>query len=169
MTAIGTSDEAQRLSFSTCYHQFYVIDPGVDYDTGTNFWTDEAQKRGLASSEGVIGISTASYGRIRCFFELANSEPSLPPAPWQRIVEASSQLTGTRYAIMCPTDLNPIHEATCRPGCHRLRIYAAFLDDLVKDTHGDDYFDFYWLILWRAPRAGVRVLKNYDPSKKPSN
>jgi hypothetical protein len=158
------SNRTHALTFSTCYHQFYLTDPTSDYDTGRGFWTDEALKRGLAVGEGVIGVSTASYGRVRCFFEVAESEPTLPLSPWQRIVEGSIRFAEPRYALTCPTDQEPVHEGKCRVGWYRLRVYAAFLDLQVKDTHGDDYFDFYWLVIWRAPRSEVQVLKNNGKS-----
>jgi hypothetical protein len=158
------SNRTHALTFRTSYHQFYLTDPDSDYDTGRGFWTDEALKRGLAVGEGVIGVSTASYGHVRCFLEIAESEPILPLSPWQRIVEGSIRFTEAGYALICPTDQDPIHEGKCRAGWYRLRVYAAFLDLQVKDTHGDDYFDFYWLVLWRAPESGIRVLKSKNKS-----
>jgi hypothetical protein len=38
-------------------------------------------------------------------------------------------------------------------------VHGAFLDDVVEDSAGDLYFDFYWLTLWPAGDAGVSVLK----------
>lgn len=161
------SSEVHRLSFYTSYRQFYFVDRDVQGDTGSrDFWTDEALKRGMAVGDGVLGVGTASYGHIRCFFQPSDSEPMLPVSPWQRVVEASIRITKGRYAILdCPDSIVD-YEGTCAPGDYRLRVYGAFLDHLVEDTAGDDYFDFYWLVLWPAPYSEVRSLKVYDESRK---
>ena len=163
------SSEVHRLSFYTSYRQFYFVDRDVEGITDSpDFWSDDAFKRGIAVSDGVLGVRTASYGHIRCFFQSADSEPTLPLAPWQRVVEASIRITKGRYAILdCPDSIVD-HEGTCPPGDYRLRVYGAFLDQLVEDTAGDCYFDFYWLILWPAPYSDVRSLKVYDGTHKES-
>jgi hypothetical protein len=161
------SSEVHRLSFGTSYHQFYFVDRDLEPDTGNpNFWTDEAHKRGLAIGDGVLGVGTASYGTIRCFFELSDSEPTLPLSPWQRVVEGSIRLSKGRYAILdCPDSIVD-HEGTCPPGDYRLRVYGTFLDQAVEGAGDDDYFDFYWLVLWPAPFSEPRTLKGYDESEK---
>ena len=161
--------EVHRLSFYTSYRQFYFADRDVEHTTDSHdFWSEEACKRGMAVGDGVLGVGTVSYGRIRCFFQVAETEPRLPLAPWQRVVEGSIRLTKGRYAILdCPDSIVG-HEGTCPPGDYRLRVYGAFLDQLVGDTHGDDYFDFYWLVLWPALFSDVRSLKIYDESRKES-
>jgi hypothetical protein len=163
-----SSTNVHRLSFYTSYRQFYLVDADAEYDTADRgFWTTEASDRGLAVGDGMLGIGTASYGHIRCFFEFVRSEPTLPLSPWERVVEASIRLTEGRYAVIPCPDSDPAHEGTCPPGDYRLRIYGAFLDQLVKDTAGDDYFDFYWLVLWPAPFSKPKVLKK-PPTRKAS-
>lgn len=161
--------EVHRLSFYTSYRQFYFVDRDVKPDTGSrDFWTKEALDRGIAVGAGVLGVGTSSYGHIRCFFQVADSEPSLPLSPWQRVVEASIHLTKGRYALIdCPDSIVD-HEGTCPAGDYRLRVYGAFLDQVVEDTAGDDYFDFYWLVLWAAPYSDARSIKTYDESRKGS-
>jgi len=163
------SSEVHRLSFYTSYRQFYFVDRDIEGNTDSpDFWTDEAFKRGMAVGDGVLGVGTASYGHIRCFFQFADAEPTLPLSPWQRVFEASIRITKGRYAIFdCPNS-NVEHEGTCPPGDYRLRVYGAFLDHLVEDTAGDGYFDFYWLVLWPAPYSDARSLKIYDESPKES-
>jgi hypothetical protein len=163
------SSEVHRLSFYTSYRQFYLVDRDIQPETGRpDFWTEDAFKRGMAVGDGVIGVGTLSYGHIRCFFQFAASEPTLPLSPWQRVVEASIHLTKGRYAIMdCPDSIID-HEGNCPPGDYRLRVYGAFLDELVDGTAGDDYFDFYWLVLWPAPYSEPRTLKVYDESRRES-
>lgn len=152
-----------RLSFYTSYRQFYVMNPDVRYDTGDpEFWTKEASERGLAVGPGALGVGTASYGHVRCFWELADAEPTLALSPWQRVTEASIQLASGRYALLDCPDSKVIHEDVCPPGDYRLRVYSAFLDELVEGTAGDDYFDFYWLVLWAAPYEEPRTLKAYN-------
>lgn len=161
-----SSTQVFRLSFGTSYHQFYFVDRDYNHNTASpDFCTDEAQKRGLAVGAGVLGVFTASYGPIRCFFQPDDAEPTLPLSPWQKVVEASVQLTKGRYAILDCPDSIVIHEGTCAPGDYRLRVYGAYLDELVKDTAGDDYFDFYWLVLWPAPYSEPSILKKYDEAK----
>lgn len=119
----------------------------------------------MAVGKGVLGIGTASYGHIRCFFQFGESEPKLTLCPWQRVVEGSIHLTKGRYAIIdCPDSIID-HEGTCPPGDYRLRVYGAFLDQLVEKTAGQDYFDFYWLVLWPEPYSEPRALKIYDQTR----
>ena len=166
---MASSSEVQRLSFYTSYRQFYFVDRDFEADTANpGFWSDEAFKRGLAVGDGVLGVGTASYGHIRCFFQLADSEPIFPLSPWQRVVEASIRLTKGRYAILGCPDSTVRHAGYCSPGDYRLRIYRAFLDRLVENSAGDDYFDFYWLVLWPAPYSDARSLKIYQESRKES-
>lgn len=163
------ASEVHRLSFYTSYCQFYVVDRDVVGDTASpDFWTDEAFKRGLAVGEGVLGVGTASYGHVRCFFQLADAEPALPLSPWQRVVEASIRISKGRYAILdCPNS-TMLHEGTCPPGDYRLRVYGAFLDHMVEDAVGDDFFDFYWLVLWPATFSDTRALKIDDELQRGS-
>jgi hypothetical protein len=159
--------EVHRLSFYTSYRQFYLVDSDVKYDTASpDFWSAEAIKRGLAVGDGVLGVGTASYGHIRFFFQVAASEPTLPLSPWQRVVEGSIHLTKGRFAIIDCPDSNVEIEGNCPPGDHRLRVYGAFLDQVVEGTHGDDYFDFYWLVLWPAAYSEPRALKVFDEAGK---
>jgi hypothetical protein len=161
------SSEVHRLSFYTSYRQFYFVDRDAEGDTsGPDFWTKEAFERGLAVADGVLGVGTASYGDIRCFFQFAYSEPTLPLSPWQRVVEASIRITKGRYAILNCPDFGVEHEGTCPLGDYRLRVYGVFLDQLVEHTAGDDYLDFYWLVLWPAPFSDARSLKTYHEAGK---
>ena len=50
-----SSSECYRLSFYSGYSQFYFVDRDVQGDTGSHdFWTDEAQERGLAVEDGCM-------------------------------------------------------------------------------------------------------------------
>ncbi len=160
------SAQVYRLSFGTSYRQFYLVDPDFDYAIASPDFFKGALKRSLAVGAGVIAVYTASYNEIRCFFQHADSEPILPLSPWQRVDEGSIRLTNGRYAILDCPDSNVVHEGTCTAGDYRLRVYGAFLDQLVENTHGDDYFDFYWLVLWPAPFSEARRLKSYEASKE---
>ena len=100
------ADKVHRLSFGTSYRQFYFVDRDVKHDTGSGFWTDDALARGLAVRDGMLGVGTVSYGRIRRFFQLSEAEPTLALSPWQRVVEGSIHLTKGRYAILdCPDSI----------------------------------------------------------------
>jgi hypothetical protein len=165
-----SADQVLRLSFYTSYRQFYLVDPGAQYDTSDpNFWSEEAFNRGMAIADGALGIGTVSYGHIRAFFAVSGQEPTLPLSPWQRVVEASVRLARGRYALLDCPDSTVIHEGACAAGEYRLRVYGAFLDHLVEDTAGDDYFDFYWLVLWPATFSEPRILKHYNEAQKSSS
>ena len=55
----------EKLDFETAYHQFYIVDKGAEEIDDTKFWTDDSDKSRLAIAEGIIGVSTGSYGHIR--------------------------------------------------------------------------------------------------------
>src|ERR1044071_1512127 len=98
---MSPSSEVHRLSFYTSYRQFYFVDRDAQGDTASrDFWTAEALKRGRAVGERVLGVGTASYGHIRCFFQLSDSEPILPLSPWQRVVEASIRISKGRFGVL---------------------------------------------------------------------
>jgi hypothetical protein len=150
---------ARAVRFYTEYRQFYVVDPDAQYDTGADtFWTKDAFAKAMAVGDGVLGITTASYGDIRLFFEVSDRPPLLPLSPWDWVVEGSIRISRGRVAIINCTASQIQTEAAVPPGEYRLRVHCGFLSDVVEDTAGDEYFDFYWLVLWPAPFSEVIVL-----------
>jgi len=156
----------QKLSFYTSYRQFYFADLDADYDTSSkSFWTKEALERGLAVESGVIGVSTSSYGNVRCFFQVTDFEPQFDLNPWQRVVEASIRVTKGRYAILDCPDSSVVYEGSLPSGEYRLRVYGTFLDEVVEETAGDEYFDFYWICFWPAQFSLPKSIKCFVESR----
>ena len=163
--SIITSTRAAR--FYTEYRQFYLVDPDANYDTGADtFWTKEAIAHGMAVGGGILGIATASYGHIRLFFEVSDRTPLLPLSPWEWVVEGSIRISKGRVAVINCTSSQIQIETTVPPGDYRMRVHGAFLSDMVEDTAGDYYFDFYWHVLWPSPFSAVVVLQE---GRKPND
>lgn len=70
----------RKLEFGTAYHQFYILGKGTTGDTGAgDFLSESAFTDRLAVTNGLLAISTASYGRIQ-------AEITLLKEPRERIV-----------------------------------------------------------------------------------
>lgn len=150
----------RKLEFRTAYHQFYILDKGTTGDTGADdFWSESAFSNRLAVTNGLLAISTASYGRIQLEITLSKTPKELlDTTKFDHIVEGGLVVqSGSIEIADCP---NQAIEMTIHvvPGSYRVRVYSTNLSG-VFDDDGDDY---YHIEIWPDNNLKVKVLKQYD-------
>ena len=139
------------------YFQFYVEDENPKNST-EDIWNDEETvEHGLAIGDGIITVSTERNFIVPFTLEIHNSEPSDDFAIWDRINECSIDVPSGTLVIFGCTDYRPdAARIKISPQCYRARIYYGTLDTVTEFDKGDDH---YKMILWVAPFAKMKVLK----------
>lgn len=149
-----------NLDFTPSYGQFYLFDKDKEGATDSpNFWSKAAFESGLALEKGVIGVSIASYRRVRLEVEVFDiAQPILDFDKWDRITEGSLKIkTGYIQVLDCPNSEVQL-EIKVEKGAYRIRVYGANFASVV----GDDGEDFYRLEIWSASYEKRKVMKKYN-------
>ena len=145
----------RSLSVFADYFQFYLWDAGMNPRAPEHYAPPDLKRR-LKTGPNVVAILTARNMDVPVTVEIVEAEPSLDLAAWDHVAEASLRL---------PTGHLQLHECTggavadfdITPGRYRIRLYQGGLDSI--DNMGLEGNDRYHLVLWPAPHAEVRVLK----------
>jgi hypothetical protein len=150
------------LDFHTAYSQFYIIDPMVDYDTGSDkFWTQDAASDMLAVETGVLGVGIGSYGHVKAELEVLlkpNTENDY--SKYDHIVEAGIQIdSGLLQVIDCPNS-EIVLSIAIEPKTYRVRIYSIGLSE--SDPEEDEGKDYYKIEIWPDNNMERKVLKRYS-------
>lgn len=163
--ATALVEEDYNYSVYASYHQFYLRDRQAPHDEGTpDFWTRDAFAARLALGRGLIGVHTESYGDVRVTVEVRKTEPPAGDlAAWDHVVEGPLTVTSGRMLVhgvddagLEDTDPNVrARQFSLPPGSYRVRVYGAGFSTVVAEQ-GDDA---YRLVIWPAPVADRRVLK----------
>jgi hypothetical protein len=163
--ATALVEEDHSYSVYASYHQFYLRDRQAPPDEGRpDFWTREAFAARLALGRGVIGVGTESNGDVRVTVEARNTEPPADDLDaWDHVVEGPLEVTSGRMIVhgvddtgMEDTDPQVrARQFSLPPGSYRVRVYGAGFSTVVNEE-GDDT---YRLLIWPAPAAERRVLK----------
>lgn len=149
-----------NFSFDTAFNQFYIVDKGVMPNTGSDtFWSEEAFTDRVAIEEGVLGISTSSYGPVKGKLYLLDSlEADIDFNKFDHVVEASIQISsGVMQLVDCP-NFSVEMELNLLPGSYRVRVYSLNLE-MIEDDEGND---FYIIEVWQEDEKSKRVLKRWS-------
>lgn len=152
--------KTQIFKFYTQYNQFYVADKKATDDTGSaDFWSEEAFKDKLATSNGILGIGTQSYGDIKGEIEiLEKPNNNIDYGKYDHIVEGGINIqSGELQILNCP-DNNVELSLNVKPAKYRVRVYSSNLASVIDDD-GDDY---YRIELWKSDDMERKVLKQYE-------
>ena len=146
-----------QYQLSADYFQFYVEDENPK-DSTEDTWDDEnTVARGLAIGDGTIAVGTARNFTVPFRLEIHDSEPDDDFSIWDRINECSIDVPSGTLVIFGCTDYRPdAARVKISPQCYRARIYYGALDTVTEFDKGDDH---YKMILWAAPFAEMKVLK----------
>ncbi len=150
-------------TFPVHYGQAYILSRPTDVNSDL----DEAfvgQHNGLlgASVPGQLWLTTGLHtGRVRLRIFKAEAEPRLDDG-WQEIVEVSFAPTSSAAALTGWGGEAPPVPLLLDVKSYRVRLSASRMDEARQlDTilEDDDPIDEYLLILWNAPHAPDRIIK----------
>lgn len=157
--------KAQIFKFYTQYNQFYVADKNAAGNTGSfNFWSDKAFSDRLALENGIIGVSTQSYGNIKGEIEaLEKPNPTIDYSKYDHIVEGGIDIKSGELQILNSPDSNIELTLNVNPGKYRVRVYSSNLRS-VKENDEPHYTDndYYRIELWKNDDMKRKVLKQYE-------
>lgn len=149
----------QRKAFDVFadYHQFYLWDRGKTNQAPEDY-TDEDVRRRIKTGPHVVVIQPERNTTVPVIVEVHDADPGFDPAAWDHVAEASLHLPTGRLQVHECTG-GPVAEFAVEPGWYRVRSLGGGFATLP----GSDGSDHYLAVLWPAPPAGVRVVKQWVP------
>ncbi len=149
----------QRKAFTVFadYHQFYLGDP-VAADHAPLTFTAEDVRRRIKAERHLLVVQPERDMTVPVEVEVHDADPGFDPATWDHIAEASLHLP-TGYLQVWECTGGTVAEFAVRPGWYRVRCLHGGLGTLSAD--GLDGGDHYRAVLWPAPPAEVRVVKQW--------
>jgi hypothetical protein len=149
----------QRQAFDVFadYHQFYLWDRGMTAEAPTEY-TDEDIRRRIKTGPHVVVIQPERNTTVPVAVEVHDADPGFDPDAWDHIAEASLHLpTGQLQVHECTG--GPVAEFAVPPGWYRVRSLGGRFTTVA----GLDGSDHYLAVLWPAPPADVRIVKQWLP------
>jgi hypothetical protein len=149
----------QRQAFDVFadYHQFYLWDRGMT-DQAPEQYTAEDVRRRIKTGPHVVVVQPARNTTVPVEVEVHDVDPGFEPAVWDHIAEASLYLPTGRLEVHECTG-GPVAEFKVSPGWYRVRCLHGRLGTI--DETGLKGGDHYRAVLWPAPEAEVRVVKQW--------
>jgi len=150
--------QKRALKVFADYFQFYLWDEGVAPDAPTD-WTDADNARRLKVAPNVVVVCPIRNMTVPVEVEVHESEPPFEADKWDHIAESSLDLPSGRLQVheCCG---KAVMSCRVRPGTYRVRVFYGELGSLSED--GLDGNDHYRVVLWPAPHAELRVLKEWS-------
>ena len=152
--------QRKRFNVFADYHQFYLWDRGMTSEAPTDY-SDEDVRRRIKVGPHVVVIQPIRNTTVPVEVEVRKADPGFDPAEWDHIAEASLHLpTGQLQVHECTG--GPVAEFKVVPGWYRVRsLSGGFATPDESGTTGGDY---YRAVLWLAPEAETRVVKQWVAS-----
>src|SRR5262249_15433373 len=91
--------------------------------------------------------------------EVHAAEPPYDPGDGDHIVDSSLALPSGRLAVL-EWPSRPVAQFSVAPGCYRVRAFFGNLRSVLGEQEPSE--DYYKVVLWPAPVAGLRVVKQLD-------
>jgi hypothetical protein len=153
----------KKLDFYTTHHQFYIVDEVHVSPDGHNFWNEEAFFERMPVNDGIIGISTASYGPIKGSFQIFNSPQALDDtSKFDHIVDGCLTISSGKIQILDCPDSDVIYEISVDNGNYCVRLYSSNLNIQDEDEGGD----FHRIEIWPTDNPFNRkVIKQFNPQR----
>lgn len=147
----------KAFDVSADYHQFYLWDRGMTAEAPTEY-TDEDVRRRIKTGPHVVVIQPERDMTVAVEVEVHDGDPGFDPVDWDHVAEASLHLpTGQLQVHECTG--GPVAEFVVPPGWYRVRSLSGGFDTI--DESGFDGGDHYRVVLWPAPPADLRVVKQW--------
>jgi hypothetical protein len=143
------------LSLFADYHQFYLWDGGAEPQAPEHY-SDEDVRQRIKTGPHVVAVRTARNTVVPVEVEVWSTPPSLDPAGWDHVVEASLHLPTGGLSVEDCTG-GTVAAVPVTPGWYRLRAMFGGLDTISED--GLSGHDRYHIALWPARQDDVQVFK----------
>ncbi|MAG92390.1 MAG: hypothetical protein CMJ48_01370 [Planctomycetaceae bacterium] len=148
--------QRKKLDIYASHRQFYLWDAASEFAAPEDY-TDEDCAQRLKPGDHIVAVLPERYETVPVEIEVHDSEPTIDLSDWDHVVECSLDVTGDKLVVEeCCGDA--IAHFTVKPGCYRVRSYHAGLGTVNDDWDGNDHDH---VVLWPAPRDGLRVLKQW--------
>ena len=149
--------QKQSFELFADYFQFYLWDEERAPEAPTDY-TDEDVARRLKAAPHVVVVQPVRNMTVPVTVEIHEEEPPFAVEAWDHIAECSLDLPSGKLQVYECTGGSAAQFAVA-PGSYRLRAFYGALGSLdASGLEGDDY---YTVVLWPAPMAGVRVIKQW--------
>jgi hypothetical protein len=156
--------ETYSLDFSSEYYQFYILDAETKGQTDADdFWCPDADKRRLAIGEGLLGVTTTTYGDVTGRLSILFNKPKDFIIDARHIVEASIRIPSGLLQIKNCTSYHTQLELPVEKGTYRVRIttqkivHAAW----VEGKSVEEFVDDYVIEMWKSRFAKPKILKAF--------
>jgi hypothetical protein len=142
------------------WRQFYIWDGELRPPAPTEYTREQIEQR-IIPAPNVVMIATERDSSVPVDLEVHDRDPKFAAAEWEHIAEASLELTSSKLEIHeCAGP--PITELKVAPGTYRVRLHCNGLGTV--DGYGEGGRDSYFIALWPAPMAPVKVVKQFRRS-----
>jgi hypothetical protein len=147
-----------RLRIFADYHQFYVWGAESSQRHVPEEWTDQDVAHRAKIAPGVVIICPVRNMEVPVSVGIREGEPPLILDQWQHVIEAPLSVNGRIEIDECTGE--PQAGFTVPPGEYTVRALYRGLDTLSEDgLEGDDLYEIQ---IWKAPCAGLRILRCWD-------
>jgi hypothetical protein len=134
-------------------NQFYLFDRDTRPKVPDHLTEENVQQRIIAGQDTLL-IMPERNGTAEVVIEIHDTEPAYNPDEWDHVVEASLRLpTGHLQVWKGHTS----EDFTVVPSWNRVRSFHGGFNTI--DESGREGNDHYVLVLWPAPPAELRVIK----------
>jgi hypothetical protein len=142
------------------YFQFYAKREGAEWLSEV---TEETYRHHLWTDGGFVVISTVrQFGTTPLTVHVVADEPEPPSGDWQHVAEVSLDGGGPLEILSWPGDQEPLARHEIPSGSVRLRVHWGGLVPDPRESMGGSSSEHLALVVWPAPIAPLRVLREWD-------
>ncbi len=142
------------------YFQFYLWDQELHPLAPVDYTDEDIQNR-IKTGPNVVVVQPFRNMDVPVDLEVLDSPLDDETGDWDHVAECSLSLPSGHLGIEECTG-GPIDEIELKPGTYRVRCYFGNLSSFSDD--GLDGDDHYRIVMWPAPQAPLRVLKQWHES-----
>ena len=151
-----------ELELFADYHQFYLWDRDMNPVAPVDY-NEVDVCNWIKTNPHVLVVLQHRDGTVRVEVEIHDSEPGYSAEEWDHIAEASLHLpTGNLQVHECTGGV--VADIVVKPGWYRVRTFHGGFDTIDEsELEGDDETI---VVLWPAPSAELRVIKQWLPESE---
>jgi hypothetical protein len=147
-----------ELELFADYHQFYLQDESTNGDLDEP-WVEDSLELTVAVAPRTVKVNTARDMDVPVTVEICDASPAEDFGAWDMVNECSIEVPSGKLVVVGCTEFWPdAARIPLAPGTYRVRLHYGNLD--TQDIFDGD--DHYFVTLWPAPHAPLRMLKERD-------